>query len=253
MTLRRVACILAFASVLPSAASAQPRRPPQGSPPPAAEAAPPAPAGPEAAAEAPVATPEPYGPAAPASPAPTGDEGAAIESTSEPSPPSEPAPPPRDGAFVNGGLWLTAGDSDTRSFLRVEAGLPLSSHLSLMLPVVYGPDRVDVPGYFSQRHTLLMIPGLRNDWTLYSGKSAFTAYAEGGAGAGVVRSRTDEFGGQVDETTWLGVARVGGGVSFVTPFGLSATLQPLGLAVFFDDTGARARYDFSIMVGYRGR
>jgi len=243
---RHVACILAFAIAVPSLASAQTRRrrppaepAPVAEPAPAVEAAPePAPATAPAAAE-----PAPAPATAPAPAEEPASEGSGFGLTD----------PQRRGPFVDGGLWLTA-HGGSQSWIRVEGGFPLSSSLSLLLPLMYAPERVDVPGYRATSHSLLLLPGVRYSFTLYAGAGGdFAPFVEGGVGAGIVRSKVDGFGGQSTSTHWLGAARVGGGATYVAPFGLSCTLQPFGLAVFFDENGASAAYDFSLMIGYRGR
>ena len=160
------------------------------------------------------------------------------------------------GAWVSAGTsaWIRDGIS---AGARLEVGIPIRDlplgHLSLALPVIFAPERVDILGLESKWFRVHIAPTLRWEWPLLERWGRLIVWGE--AGGGVLIDRYTEPGGggvpAFDDTTLFGVIRFAAGATFIFPFGLMLTSQPFGVMGTVGHDLGQGHYETSFLVGYR--
>lgn len=148
------------------------------------------------------------------------------------------------------GPWIALGENTwanngSVTGLRLEAGWPLKQigdgQLSIMLPVVYAPSG----GSAARVHEINIVPGVRFEWPVLDRWGKLLIWGDIGYGVHIATSEV------VDTSVW-GALRVAAGATFVFPFGLLLTLQPVGvMATLIGENDGEAKYEFSFVAGYR--
>lgn len=174
------------------------------------------------------------------------------------------APAPERPNDTPNGFWIGLGGNDWVNGggfggVRLEMGVPIVKlpvgQLSLTLPVIFSPDRYDVLGYSVHDYWIHIAPTIRWEFPVLERWGRLMIWA--GAGGGVMIDRYKDNGGggtpPYSDTSVLGVIRFASGATFVFPFGLFITFQPLGIMATAGQSSGAAYYEISSVVGYRFR